>query len=281
VAFAGSRDVVNADLVWSQPERAYHCDLTHPDLGTLHGDPVAVAFAPSGQMVAFTRAPELLIEGQAPLPLPAEPREDTGHRMFHQAPQGGTVSCASCHPEGTQDGFTWSFDIGPRRTPAVAGGILSTAPFHWDGRQPTLRALMNTTFAQLGGALPNDGRAAALERWIDTVPAPRAAAPQDPAQVERGRDVFNSAGAGCGACHSGSRYTNNLEEAVGLGGAMQVPQLMGLADRAPYFHDGRAATLRNVLEPAFVPGTGGTHAERAATLRPEEVDDLLAFLQTL
>jgi cytochrome c peroxidase len=56
-------------------------------------------------------------------------------------------------------------------------------------------------------------------------------------------------------------------------GSFKVPSLRGLAPRAPYFHDGGAATLRDVVlfyNSAFAMG-----------LRAVEVDDLVAFLRAL
>jgi len=44
------------------------------------------------------------------------------------------MTCASCHPEGNDDGHTWNFsDVGPRRTPMLRGGLPGTEPFHWSG----------------------------------------------------------------------------------------------------------------------------------------------------
>jgi len=56
-------------------------------------------------------------------------------------------------------------------------------------------------------------------------------------------------------------------------GRFKVPTLRGLAARAPYFHDGSAATLRDVVlfyNNVFIMG-----------LRAFEVDDLVAFLKAL
>jgi len=56
-------------------------------------------------------------------------------------------------------------------------------------------------------------------------------------------------------------------------GRFKVPTLRGLAARAPYFHDGSTATLRNVVlfyNDVFLMG-----------LRTFEVDDLVAFLSAL
>ena len=43
---------------------------------------------------------------------------------------GVDLACASCHPEGHDDGQVWNFSaLGPRRTQSLAGGIAGTEPF--------------------------------------------------------------------------------------------------------------------------------------------------------
>jgi hypothetical protein len=68
--------------------------------------------------------------------LSLDDRQDIGHLLFHSN-AGAGIACASCHPEGGDDGVTWSFQgIGSRRTPDVRGGLTGTAPFHWSGDLP-------------------------------------------------------------------------------------------------------------------------------------------------
>jgi cytochrome c peroxidase len=56
-----------------------------------------------------------------------------------------------------------------------------------------------------------------------------------------------------------------------------TPSLIGLAASAPYFHDGSAATLRAVLM-----GNGTVHnMGRPDKLSPTQIDDLIAYLETL
>jgi mono/diheme cytochrome c family protein len=275
LAAAGDRAVVQARLNWASSDPPQLADCAPSTVLFRDREAIAVAITPENKVVAFTREPSLLIEGQEPLALPDTSRDDTGHQMFHRA-TSASVACASCHPEGTHDGVTWRFSSGLRRTQTIGGGILSTAPFHWTGDLPTMTSLMVGAFSRMGAPAPNAARGPALEGWMDTVPAARTARPQDPAQVARGRDLFFSAAVGCAQCHSGSKYTNNQTVVVsGSVGSFQVPHLMGLADRAPYFHDGSAATLRSVL----TRGHGAT--AQTSQLSAPQMDDLVAFLNTL
>ena len=59
----------------------------------------------------------------------------------------------------------------------------------------------------------------------------------------------------------------------------RTPPLWGVADSAPYLHDGRAATLQEAI--ALHSGQGGRAARRFAELKPAEQEQLIAFLKTL
>src|SRR5581483_1054009 len=97
---------------------------------------IAVAFDGRDRVVVQTREParlEIVTNKGGTILLSGVSRADTGHAIFHQATEFG-LACASCHPEGGEDGRIWSFQtLGLRRTQSIRGGILSTAPFHWDG----------------------------------------------------------------------------------------------------------------------------------------------------
>ena len=63
-------------------------------------------------------------------------------------------------------------------------------------------------------------------------------------------------------------------------GAFKVPTLRGLVATSPYFHDGRYATLREVVEHYRNPP--GKHSElQSLNVSDRDVDDLVAFLRLL
>jgi hypothetical protein len=237
----------------------------------------AVAFTPDGRLVAQSREPAgLAVLSPTGRWIPftsAASAFDTGHRVFHMA-TGVGIACASCHPEGTDDGHTWNFGgVGLRRTQSLLGGVMATLPFHWAGDVPDLRGIMDATFTRrMSGGTINDGYVDALGTWMDTQPnIPRPA--QDPASVDRGRAVFESTL--CGDCHSGPLYTSNGNADVGGGVEMQIPSLLGVAYRAPFFHDGCAASLTGAIR-----GCGTVH-DFGTDLTLTQIDDLGAFLETL
>jgi CxxC motif-containing protein (DUF1111 family) len=131
--------------------------------------------------------------------------------------------------------------------------------------------------------------------------------PQGAEQVSAGRELFGAIG--CADCHTpklGSVegiYSDLLLHRMGrelVGGGSygepplpdsdstgdgprpdewRTPPLWGVADSAPYLHDGRAATLEDAV--LLHAGQGGRSADRFKALAPGEQDRLVAFLKSL
>jgi mono/diheme cytochrome c family protein len=210
--------------------------------------------------------------------LPGRPRKHTGHELFHLATVGG-IACASCHPEGQDDGQVWNFaSLGSRRTQSLAGGILGTEPFHWNGDMTDFNMLAADVFGRrMSGPSVQPGHTASLLKWIDKIPRLASPAASDEAAAARGQALFNDPVVACGSCHSGTRFTNNTTVAVNTGGAFQVPSLLGIAWRAPYMHQGCAATLND----RFGSCGGGDSHGKTSHLTPEQRADLVVYLETL
>lgn len=253
------------------------------------GQSVAVAFDSGGSLVVQTRDPNRLrvyeagcVSGCSPaldIALGGEARRDTGHDIFHEN-AGGGLACASCHPGGGDDGRTWHFkDLGPRRTQLFTMGIKGTEPLHWDGDLPTLTDLVGEVFVRrMGGAPQTTQRVGALDAWMNTLsPLPSLRATDD-AAAQRGKVLFESDEVQCTNCHTGEKLTNNKTVDVGTGGAFQVPSLIGVAYHAPFIHTGCAQTLRDRFDPSC--GGGDLHG-KTSQLSADQVDDLVAYLETL
>ncbi|WP_437681335.1 c-type cytochrome [Sorangium sp. So ce131] len=250
------------------------------------GEPIAVAFR-GDAVVVQTREPaslQVLAPGGAAarivVKLPGESRRDTGHEMFHKNPSGPMV-CASCHPEGGEDNHTWDFDtIGPRRTQFVSGGILQTAPFHWDGDMAGIETIMEEVFEKrMGGTRQGPRRVNLFARWIDSLPAPPASPAPDAEAVARGEALFHDKTVDCARCHAGAQLTNNEAADVGTGKAFQVPSLVRIGARAPFMHNGCAATLKDRFDDPTC-GGGDKHG-KTSHLSPEQIGDLVAYLESL
>ncbi|HEV7559505.1 MAG TPA: hypothetical protein VGO00_28710 [Kofleriaceae bacterium] len=244
-------------------------------------EPVAVAFTPDDHLVVQSRQPAtLFIDDTKSIVLSTDSRADTGHAIFH-ANAGASIACASCHLEGSDDGRAWSFDntVGARRTQSLRGGISGTEPFHWDGDQTDFPALMTEVFgSRMAGPTLTDPQLAANVHWIDQIPLiPQAAG--DIMAVARGKALFEDANnVGCVTCHNGPKLTNNLTVDVGTGARFQVARLVGVAQHAPFLHDGRARTLADRFDPSL--GGGEKHGH-TAQLSPDQLADLMAYLGSL
>lgn len=246
------------------------------------GQVVAVAFDRAGRLYAQTREPYTVsaVFENARVELGGLARPDTGHAIFH-ANAGANIACASCHPEGDDDGRVWTFSpIGPRRTQPLRGGILGTEPFHWDGDMHDFAHLTREVLgSRMRGGQLTASRADALSHWIDAQPALPSPVVAQTDAVTRGRALFEDPAVGCTSCHAGEKLTNNSTVDVGTGQAFQVPTLRGLAYRAPFMHDGCARTLRE----RFTNPTcgGGDQHGHTSQLSSDALNDLVAYLRTL
>jgi CxxC motif-containing protein (DUF1111 family) len=151
-----------------------------------------------------------------------------------------------------------------------------------------------------------------LTAFVANLPRPDERLPEDPAaaaDARAGKGLFRSVG--CADCHTpdlggvGGLYSDLLlhrmgEELQGGGsynepprpvnpdtpsgdgpspGEWRTPPLWGVADSAPYLHDGRAPTLEEAI--ALHGGQGADAARRFAGLGGPRQAQLVAFLKTL
>jgi hypothetical protein len=256
---------------------------------------VAVAFDRSGDVLAQTLEPAALLfiatstgETVNSLLLSATSRHHTGSDIFHTQ-AGGLIACASCHPEGGDDGHLWLLDGLPRRTPSLRGTIAGTAPYHWPGEELDMSMLIGDVYTgRMSGAKLDPSQQQALKDWVESIPAPAAPSWVDANAARRGQALFQGS-AGCATCHSGAKFTNNATVNVGTGRdpgrepdggapptAFQVPPLVGVGWRTPLFHDGCAASVADRFGKCATPQHGST-----AQLSSQDVGDLTAYLDTL
>lgn len=265
-----------------------------PDMGggcvfpagtTVTGEPIALGFDAGGDLWVQTREPATLqrvISGglvDVTITLSTDSRADTGWAVFHSN-SGASIACASCHPEGGEDARTWEFDgLGPRRTQTLRGHVGGTEPFHWRGDLTSFDSLVGEVYLKrMAGPLLAVDQKTALFGWVNTIPTLPQSAPVDAAAVARGKALFeDTAHTACSTCHSGPELTNNQTVDVGTGGGFQVPRLLGVGWRAPFLHDGCAATLTDRF------GACGGRDQHGVTsqLTAAQVSDLVAYLETL
>jgi DNA-binding beta-propeller fold protein YncE len=216
-------------------------------------------------------------------PLAAEIAE--GRRLFftetdrHISRDGR--ACAACHPEGRDDGIVWKLGAGPRQTPTLLGR-LGTGPFGWEAKHDELVSNMRETMGRLGGGGMHAQKLTALASYLQKgllLPT-RGVQPSD--EAARGRELFVSNEVGCSGCHhletDGSdrqRHDIGSRARGDAPSAFRTPPLAFVGGTGPYFHDGRYATLDELLENNYE-GMGQT-----SQLSPADRHALIAFLGTL
>ena len=203
------------------------------------------------------------------------------------------IACASCHSDAGFDGRTWlGISRGARNTP-VLRGIGGTEPFHWSADRPDVQSFEQTFTSLMAGTGLSDADLDALAEFLEGLhPISSPLRKVDGSLTEgatQGAAVFQQAG--CAVCHSPPLFTDRQLHDVGTGEGFHdhpsgtgkvvetfgpefdTPSLRELWLTAPYLHDGRAPTLRDLL-------TTFNHGD-AAGLSEAELAALQAFLLAL
>ncbi|MGH1342512.1 MAG: c-type cytochrome [Nannocystales bacterium] len=195
-----------------------------------------------------------------------------------QISDSGTMACASCHPEGRQDGLSWRLGGAILQTPMLAGRLGGTEPYKWGGLDATLNKSFKHTIERLGGSsLSRSERddLAAYVRWLPTATRPTVASAS---AVQRGKSLFEDT-LECSACHAGEAMADGNQYPFDAWGLEETdtPSLKGLAHTAPYYHDGSAVDLW-----ALVTDKGSVHdMADFSELTSPQAHDLVAYLETL
>ncbi len=228
-----------------------------------------------------------------------------GERIFHNAKITfhRQYSCHSCHPDGHIDAITYDIEADGIGVSPVDNrtlrGILDTAPFKWEGTNPSLSrqcgARLSVFFTRLAPFTPEE--LAAVDYYVTTIPRPpnryRALnAPLTPAQ-RRGKIIFDRTTTNdgreipvenrCNTCHFPPYFTDRRLHDVGTRhpldrqGKFDVPHLNNIYDSAPYLHDGSAATLEEIWT------VHNPYDRHGATndMTKDQLNDLIEYLKTL
>lgn len=188
-------------------------------------------------------------------------------------------NCSGCHARGGSDGLVWVTSQGNRNTPALAGRLVGTAPYGWSGDDPTLRHHLVESIQRFGGTALAEADLAALQGYLESLVLPKSVASPWQKAVARGKALFEDPSTQCASCHAAPQYQDGMSHDVGTTGwqkaALDTPSLLGLAQSAPYLHDGSAHDLFEVLTK-----TGKTMGH-SDLLSADQRADLVAFLLSL
>ena len=205
----------------------------------------------------------------------------------------GRYSCAKCHPDnGHTDNKTYvgvdvvnDGDPKGRSTPTL-WGVGTRAAYSWAGTAPSLQAnIRGIIVNRMKGPEPTPEMMEALLAYVNSLGYPpnpflnADGTPSDaaPAAAKRGYQIF-TVKAGCKACHLPPVYDKKDLEDVESGGKFKVPSLRAVSRTAPYFHDGRFATLDQTV--LFM----WQYVQKAGTtekLTDADLSDLVEFLKIL
>jgi mono/diheme cytochrome c family protein len=221
---------------------------------------------------------------------------EVGQKIFHAS---GSLAlsrdgraCASCHPDGRDDGLTWASPDGPRQTPMLAGRLRESAPFGWTDGSKTVHDHLQKTLKRLEGQGMDEESAYGLMTYLErmrspmrpTATATATTTATSTSTLARGKTLFESYEVGCSSCHESKQHlpTGDGEtHDIGSGAkgdailAFATPSLRFVGGTAPYFHDGRYATLRELLH-----DTDGRMGD-TGQLSPEDLDALTAYVESL
>jgi YVTN family beta-propeller protein len=219
------------------------------------------------------------------------------------------VACSTCHLEGGTDAVTWQFAQGPRDTPSNAGGPINTGFLFRQAVRNDVIQYDKTIRVEQGGAFDRtnaqqlpllEALSAFVNRAIPFPQNPNIGQSPTAAQ-QRGATTFTQL---CAGCHSGAYLTDSgagnptldftgtivlhdigtcvttgqyvdkpsadeVTGAIHTACDFDTPSLRGIFATPPYFHDGSAATLADVVD------------RLAPTLSAGDKSDLVEYLRTL
>jgi YVTN family beta-propeller protein len=228
-----------------------------------------------------------------------------GERLFHSAniTFHRQFSCHSCHPDGHVDGLTYDIEpdgigISPVDNRTLRG-ILDTAPFKWEGTNPSLQRQcgprLAVFFTRIQPFTPEE--LSALDNYICTIPRPpnryRPLGAELTNAQRRGKQMFERTMTNdgrvipkqnrCVTCHFPPLYTDRNRHDIGTKfpldreSRFDTPHLSNIYDSAPYLHNGIAETLEEIWTRYNPNDTHGVTND----MTKDQLNDLMEYLKTL
>jgi len=198
-------------------------------------------------------------------------------------------SCASCHPDGRTDGMNWDLmNDGVGNFKSTKSMILAykTPPMMAEGVRPTAEAAVRSGLKHILFASRPEEEAAAIDAYLKSlrpVPSPYLVGGRLSPAAWRGKRLFESDEIGCHKCHPAPLYTDLKMHDVGtkskyeLADRYDTPTLIEVWRTAPYLHDGRYLTIKELI----AEGKHGKSRGRVEELSEQQIDDLAEFVLSL
>ncbi len=253
---------------------------------TPHPDPVG-----NGQVHPTGRVADPLRVKSVPLgPAPQMTSVRLGEFYFNDATLcfQGWQACSSCHSHDARvDGLNWDLLNDGIGNPKNGKSLLLA---HETPPSMSLGVRSNASVAVRAGirfslfTVQPPEVAAALDDYLKALqpmPSPHLVKGKLSAAAQRGKKVFQNEKLACAECHSGPHYTDMKFHDVGSVGKFDqstnqfdTPTLIEVWRSGPYLHDGRAATIRDMLKMLQRDGKHGDTSQ----LPPRQLDDLVEYV---
>lgn len=218
-----------------------------------------------------------------------------GHQRRFLASRALLKLRAAFQPNNLEPGDVKLF---ARQTPIIAGRTRADGPYAWHGEDADLLARLDSGFQlhrgswSFSGDVRETGQDVAKVDYLADFLRSGLLPPPTPAgelgeDAKKGQALFESDKIGCASCHLPQREltdrkTHPLDVAPSRAGfeperdhAFRTPSLTFLAGSAPYFHDGSAATLSELVD------KNGTRMGNTSQLDADEKRQLVAYLESL
>ncbi|HYW81154.1 MAG TPA: hypothetical protein VE890_16345, partial [Thermoguttaceae bacterium] len=224
-------------------------------------------------------------------PVPQLTEQRRGELLFHDAKicYQQWQSCASCHPDGRTDGLTWDLmNDGPGNPKNTKSMLLAhrTPPAMAEGVRPSAESAVRAGLTHILFAHRPEQDAAAIDAYLKSlkpVPSPHLVDGRLSPAAERGKSLFGSERVGCYRCHPSPLYTDlRMHGLTGQRSRVRsvrfdTPTLVEAWRTAPYLHDGRYTTIKELL----VEGRHGLRPDGSENLNEAEINDLVEFVLSL
>ena len=225
-------------------------------------------------------------------PLGKQPAPDATRRgeiYFHDATRcyQHWHSCATCHLNGGRvDGLPWDFlrdGIDNGKDVISLVNLLHTPPYNRLATRPDARYCIETGVEVSHLVTPDPDEVDDVLAYVGSLTAEvNPNLPKFAKAAQRGKVLFEGK-ADCASCHPAPYFTDKRTHNVGItspnepNARYDTPSLIEAYRTAPYFHDGRAATIRDALTKHDTEGLHG----KLSKLSRSEIDDLIAYVLSL
>ena len=197
------------------------------------------------------------------------------------------LSCATCHPDARTDAMNWDLLNDGMGNPKNVRSMLlahETPRAMWLGVRADAETGVRAGIKHIQFAVRPEEDAQAIDAYLKSltpVPSPHLVNGKLSKAAKSGKKLFEQAG--CIRCHPAPLFTDLEMYDVGTtkgqdtGKPVDTPQLVEVWRTAPYLHDGRAATMREVITTFDHAGT----LRKTSHLTEKQIDDLVEYLLSL